>query len=261
VLIGAMNHPQRDVLEEIRWMARLGLEFIDLTLEPPAAASWRVNPDTIKKAVSESGMKVVGHTAYYLPIGSPFESLRRASVDELKRCLEIFSKVGARWMNIHPDRYAPMHDRAFYIKRDLESLYELIVFGKDLGVGVMIENLPGDFNTPEQLAELLDPMPDLGLHLDFGHSNLQVERNSAPAILERYGSRLRHVHIHDNKGGTGDIHMPLGAGTVDLTASVRALKNAGYDGTITLEVFTPDLHYVTYSRDRLRQVWTEISTS
>ena len=36
--IGAMNHPAHDVLEEIRWMAQLGLEFVDLTLEPPAAA-------------------------------------------------------------------------------------------------------------------------------------------------------------------------------------------------------------------------------
>jgi hypothetical protein len=39
MLIGTMNHPARDVLDEIEWMAAMGLEFIDLTLEPPAAAS------------------------------------------------------------------------------------------------------------------------------------------------------------------------------------------------------------------------------
>ena len=37
--IGAMNHPAQEVLSELRWMAELGLEFIDLTIEPPAAAS------------------------------------------------------------------------------------------------------------------------------------------------------------------------------------------------------------------------------
>jgi hypothetical protein len=35
------------------------------------------------------------------------------------------------------------------------------------------------------------------------------------------------------------------------------LKRAGYDGTITLEVFTPDKHYLTYSRDVLRKLWDE----
>ena len=35
MLIGAMNHPREDVLEEIRWMAEMGLEFVDLTFEPP----------------------------------------------------------------------------------------------------------------------------------------------------------------------------------------------------------------------------------
>ena len=30
-----MNHPAQDVISEVRWMAEMGLEFVDLTLEPP----------------------------------------------------------------------------------------------------------------------------------------------------------------------------------------------------------------------------------
>jgi sugar phosphate isomerase/epimerase len=74
-------------------------------------------------------------------------------------------------------------------------------------------------------------------------------------ILEAYGTRLRHVHLHDNKGGSADLHMPLGSGTVDLHSAVRALRRCGYDGTITLEVFTPDKTYLSYSRDLLRRIW------
>jgi sugar phosphate isomerase/epimerase len=53
------------------------------------------------------------------------------------------------------------------------------------------------------------------------------------------------------------LHMPLGTGTVDVTRTVCALQKCGYDGTITLEVFTSDPRYVTYSRDRLRATWNE----
>jgi sugar phosphate isomerase/epimerase len=154
-------------------------------------------------------------------------------VEEGFRCIEAFAEIGVQWMNLHPDRHAPMHDRGFYIGRNLESLRELLEFGSKHRVGIMIENLPGDYNNAYQLAELLDPLPELG-------------------------HRLRHVHLHDNKGGHADLHLPLGAGNVNVRAELTHLHNAGFDGTITLEVFTPDRHHFEYSRDVLRRTWTEI---
>jgi sugar phosphate isomerase/epimerase len=257
MLIGTMNHPARDVLAEIEWMAEMGLEFLDLTLEPPAAASWRVNPHAIREALEKHGMQVIGHTAYYLPMGSAFEEVRRACVCELRRCLEAFSIVGARWMNLHPDRHAPMHDRRFFIEQNIRTFQELLPDARRLGVGLMIENLPGDYNTAPQLGELLDPLPELGLHLDIGHANLSVPYNQTESILASYGTRLKHVHLHDNRGGHADLHLPLGAGDVNVRAAIGALKRCGYDGTITLEVFTPDKHFLAYSRDVLREIWDE----
>jgi len=258
MLIGTMNHPARDVLEEIEWMAEMGLEFLDLTLEPPAAASWRVNPHDIRASLEKHGMAVVGHTAFYLPMGSAFEEIRRGVICELRRCLEAFSIAGARWMNLHPDRYAPMHDRHFFIEQNLRTFRELLPDARRLGLGLMIENLPGDYNTASQLGEILDPLPEIGLHLDIGHANLQVPYNTTEEILTAYGTRLRHVHLHDNKGGHADLHLPLGAGSLDVPKHLRALKHCGYDGTITLEVFTPDRHYLAYSRDVLRAMWDDL---
>ena len=255
MLIGAMNHPREEVIHEIRWMAEMGLDFIDLSFEPPEAAVWRVDVSAIRAAVEDHGLRVVGHTAYYLPMASPFESLRQASVDELKRCLEAFAAVGAKWMNLHPDRHAPMHDRAFYIERNLQSIGELLEFSRGSGVGIMVENLPEGFNSVRQLSDLLDPLPEVGLHLDIGHANLLVEVNTTTLLLDAYGQRLKHVHLHDNKGGAADLHLPLGTGTLDFRRHVRELKACGYDSTITLEVFSPDRHFLAYSRDVLRSLW------
>lgn len=260
MLIGTMNHPERNILDEIEWMNELGMEFIDLTLEPPGAASWSVDTKAIRAALEHHSMKVVGHTAWYLPMASAIPEIRRATIEELKRCLTKFAEVGAKWMNIHPDRHTPWHSRQFYIDRNLETLNEVQDYCKHCGVGLMVENLPGDYNSAPQLAELLSKMPELGLHLDIGHANLQVPHNTTAEILEAWGTRLRHVHIHDNKGGHADLHMPLGSGTVDVRGSLEALQRCGYDGTITLEVFTPDKHYVTYSRDIVRQIWNELKS-
>jgi len=257
MLIGTMNHPANDVLQEIEWMAAMGMEFLDLTLEPPAAASWRVDPPAIRASLERHSMGVVGHTAFYLPMASAFEEVRQACVRELRRCLEVFSTVGARWMNLHPDRHAPMHDRRFYIQQNIRTIQELLPDARRLGVGLMIENLPGEYNSAAQLGDLLDPVPELGLHLDIGHANLEVPYNTTGEILAAWGTRLRHVHLHDNRGGHADLHLPLGAGDVDVRRAVGALQRCGYDGTITLEVFTPDKHFLAYSRGMLRAVWEE----
>ncbi|HTU44158.1 MAG TPA: sugar phosphate isomerase/epimerase family protein [Bryobacteraceae bacterium] len=257
MLIGTMNHPERNVLEEIAWMSEAGMEFIDLTLEPPGAASWEVDTRAIRDALERNRMAVVGHTAWYLPMASAIPELRAGAVAELKRCLYKFAEVGAKWMNIHPDRNTPWHPRQFFIDCNVATIEELLPDVARTGVGLMIENLPGDYNSAPQLAELLDRVPQLGLHLDIGHANLQVPHNTTGEILAAHGQRLRHVHLHDNKGGHADLHLPLGTGTVDLCRCVQALRRCGYDGTITLEVFTPDRHHLLYSRDLLRQTWNE----
>jgi sugar phosphate isomerase/epimerase len=254
MLIGAMNHPGRSLPQQIRWLGQTGFDFLDLTLEPPEAASWNIDVPAIKGMLEAFSLRVVGHTAPFLPIASPVEELRRAALFEFCRCVDVFQRLGASWMNVHPGA-SPMHNRAFTVEQNLKSLQELVAYGRNAGVGVMIENLPGQFNTAQELSELLDPLPELGLHLDIGHANLMTPANTTNEIVAAYGERLRHVHLHDNRGGHLDLHLPLGAGDIDLAESLRTLTSCGYDATITLEVFSTDPNHLLRSRDLLRQAW------
>ena len=230
------------------------MTFLTSPLEPPHASSWNIDAPAVKRMLEANNLRVVGHTAPFLPIASPVEELRQAALHEFRRCIDVFQRVGAQWMNVHPG-VSPMHDRAFTVQRNLESLRELLTYGRQKGLGIMIENLPDGFNTAQQLSELLDPLAELGLHLDIGHANLMTISNTTREILAAYGDRLKHVHLHDNRGGNLDLHLPLGAGNVDVADSVTALKSCGYGGTITLEVFATDLNHLLYSRDLLRQAW------
>lgn len=253
--IGAMNHPNESLAREIAWMAELKLDFIDLTLEPPAAATWQLRPAEVTAMLRDHALGVVGHTAYYLPIASSFESLRQAAVDELKRAAEFFAKVGAKWMNVHPDGHAPFVDDRAIVVRNISSLREIVEFAQPLGIGVMLENVPGRFNTALQLGPIFETVPQLGLHLDIGHSNLAVEHNTAGELIAQFGRRLAHVHVHDNRGGQADLHLALGMGQIDVARHMRQLRASGYDETITLEVFSRDRHFLGYSRDRLLEFW------
>ena len=256
--IGAMNHPLRDPVREMEWMGELGLDFIDLTLEPPVPASWRVDLGALREGLERHRLRLIGHTAFYLPIASPVPELREAALAELRRCIGCFAAMGASWVNIHPDPHPTFRTRGELEEENRRSLRELLAHAAVYGTGLMLENIPKTFNSVKQLAPLLDPLPELGLHLDIGHANLEVEENTTAELVAHYGPRIRHVHLHDNKGGSADLHLPLGTGTLDFRRDVAELKASGYDGTITLEVFSRDPHYFAYSRDVLRALWEEV---
>ena len=75
--------------------------------------------------------------------------------------------------------------------------------------------------------------------------------------LDRLGDKLMHVHLSDNDG-TADQHLPLGAvvrNPTDWPAHIKKLKASGYDGTITLEVFSEEKKHLLSSRELLRGWW------
>jgi sugar phosphate isomerase/epimerase len=254
--IGMMNNPQMDLLEEIAWAEKNRFDFLDLTLEPSAAHAKQIQVEPTRRALQDAGLEIIGHTAYYLPWASPFETIRKAALTEMGWTLEVFSQLGASKVSVHPDRSIPfaLNSKAI-LGKNMESLKQMGKMAKPLGIQILVENMDRFFNTTEQIREMLGRMPDLGFHLDVGHANLNVERNRTEEFLEAFRDRLAHVHVSDNFGKKEDLHLPLGAGTIPWKKIISRLKKSGYDGTITLEVFSPDRRYLLFSRDKLRELW------
>jgi sugar phosphate isomerase/epimerase len=254
--IGMMNNPQMDLLEEIAWAERNRFDFLDLTLEPSAAHPKQIQVKPTRRALQDAGLKIIGHTAYYLPWASPFETIREAALTEMRWTLEVFSELGAFKVSVHPDRSIPfaLNSKAI-LEKNMESLERMEKMAKPLGIQILVENMDRFFNTTGQIREVLERMPGLGFHLDVGHANLNVEKNRTEEFLEAFRDRLVHVHVSDNFGKKEDLHLPLGAGTIPWKKIVSRLKKSGYDGTVTLEVFSPDRRYLLFSRDKLRELW------
>jgi sugar phosphate isomerase/epimerase len=256
VIIGAMNHPMRSVVSEIRRFRELGFNFIDLTLEPEMARPDGLDPVEIAAALRETGLGVVGHTAWYLPIASPFDRVRESAIEEMVVCFDLFARLAVKLVNVHPDPRVPsLFPRSWIVQRNVDALGRLAGLAQERGLRLMLENLPGLFNAVDPLQAMLEALPLVGWHLDVGHANLGTGANTSGVLLDALKSRLCHVHFSDNKGGDADLHLPLGAGTIDWQWAVDLLKRHGYDRTITLEVFSPDVEYLTASRRKLRGLW------
>jgi sugar phosphate isomerase/epimerase len=255
--IGAMNHPARDPLDEIEWFGQNHFDFVDLTLEPPRADPADLDVEAVRSALARYGLDVVAHAAYFIPISSPFAGLRRAALQEFQRTLETAGQIGARMMTVHYLGIPPLFPPERIPEWHLDVLSPLSVRAAGLGVTVLLENAPGPSGQIDHIAHILEALPDLGFHLDAGHTQVEGGVDMFETYLERFSSRLMHVHLSENDGSR-DQHLPLGSvpkGELDWPARIARLKASGYDGTISLEVFAPERAYLLQSRSLLQTWW------
>lgn len=251
---GAMNNPMVEVTEEIASFSELGFDFIDLTLEPEQTYSATVNVDKVANALERGGMFAVGHTAWYLPIASPFPEFRELALRELERCLRVFQDLGVHKMNVHPHLRAPLHDEEWVIAQNTDMIARLADFAAERDILIVVENMPG-FSRVPQMKPLLEAVPNAKLLIDVGHANLDTPYNRAEELLSNFGHRLGHIHVSDNRGGHDDLHLPLGVGNINWLQIVRLIKNTGYDDTTTIEVFGDDDDYLTMSLRKIKYLW------
>jgi sugar phosphate isomerase/epimerase len=258
--IGAMNHPSRNPLEEIEWIGKNGFDFVDFTLEPPAAAPDQIDPLAVRQALDCHGLGMVAHTAWFLPFGSPCGNIREACLVEFRRALRAADQIGATVLNVHYGESPGFFSKGQVVGWHVEVLSGLCQEAAELGLTIVLEHIPhGGGDQLENIVAIMEKVPLLRFHLDSGHAKLERGYDRWDEYLDRLGPKLRHVHLSENDG-TADQHLPLGAAprsTTDWPQHVQKLKATGYDGTITLEVFAPHKEYLLLSRDLLRRWWDE----
>lgn len=251
---GAMNNPMVDVTEEIASFGDIGFDFIDLTLEPEQTYSATLSVDKVANALDKAGIFAVGHTAWYLPIASPFPEFRELAIKELDRCMRVLRDLGVSKMNVHPHLRAPLHDEEWIIAQNTDAIARLDDLAQDMGMTLVVENMPG-LSRVSQMKPILEAVTGVKLLLDVGHANLDTPYNRAEELLANFGHRLGHVHVSDNRGGHDDLHLPLGVGNINWHQITRLIKNTGYDDTITIEVFGDDDDYLRMSLRKIAYLW------
>jgi len=161
--------------------------------------------------------------------------------DLLKTAIEFTAEAGGEIVVIHPDNYKSAEENA-------EMYLELLPFAKGCGVKIATENMwnwyagetqasPAACSDPESFLAHLNAVndPNFVACLDIGHAAMQGMNTSPAEMIHALGHHLQALHIHDNDC-RGDHHQLPFTMNIDFAAVVRALKDSGYAGWLTLEV-------------------------
>ncbi len=170
-----------------------------------------------------------------ISIAETVKPKRLEMLDEIKRAIEIAETIPYRYLIQHigvaGEEYDPRKVEAAFT-----SLEELMIFARQRGVEILLENIPNGLSSAEALISFVNETHvDIGFCFDTGHANMNEGVAGAFDVMKE---RIRSTHVHDNNG-VDDKHLfPLVAegGTIDWKRTMDMLRSRPGQYPLLLEL-------------------------
>ncbi len=218
--------------DDVKSLQELGLDFAEISI--PDIERFGKELPLYLDLLDESRFLYLSHGPQE---GDPndIRALENVYFPKLLEVVRLANQLRSRTLTIHlwmDPRF--VHEDVIFYKTGF--LKRLLQASSSYHLHVNIENLS---EKASDLLPVFEAVPELGLTLDIGHAQLLTSKNRSFEFMTDCPERIRHVHIHDNNGGTSsddDLHLPVGKGNIDFSPVLEGLREIGYRGTMTLEL-------------------------
>jgi len=164
------------------------------------------------------------------------KSKRLPMVDEIKRALEVAEYIPFKYLIQHLGVSGEEFDER-KLDAAFSSLEELMLFGRQRGVQVLLENIPNSLASGERLQHFLGITHlDLGFVFDTGHAHIGTGIEHEFDVMKE---RIRSTHVHDNDGQSDTHLFPLlegSGGTIDWKKTMALLQSRASQYPLVLEL-------------------------
>jgi len=242
--------------DALRSIADLGFTGAEILCDAPHCLPMQFTDamlDELSGVIKQTGLAITNlnaNTANYFfdpaPAENTFEPALSSANDEHRqwriantvRAIEIAARLGAGCVSVTAGRPTPGCPPDVAIDLFVESLRNICTAAAKHNVRIGIEYEPGLLiERAAELAVVLNRVdsPQLGANWDIGHSWLDGE--SPEEAIDAIGPRIWNVHVEDIRARK-HFHLVPGDGDLPFTRYIEALANAGYDGFLTVELYT-----------------------
>ncbi|MEZ5666318.1 MAG: sugar phosphate isomerase/epimerase family protein [Alphaproteobacteria bacterium] len=248
----------------IRRIAALGFRAIELIAWNKDYLAEYYTPAKVKELralVDGEGLKLSQFVSTPHDLSSADAAKRDAAVEHWKRTVEVGAALGSELINMvssHPFAMRDGEQMPRITTKPLVQSYEVDVpegldwdqnfrdyvaamrrcadACADAGVTMTVEPHPGRYLANHdgalRLLEHVDS-PAMGINFDPSHT---FPVGDFPNItILRLNRHIKHCHVSDNDGVT-NVHWRPGMGKINWTHFMKALKEVGFDGVISIEL-------------------------
>jgi len=241
--------------EAVRRLADIGYRGVEIMADVPHAWPAYLLPEqkqAIRNTLQQHGLAISNVNAFMMhAIDDPRQKYwhpswiepdphyRQIRIEHTKRALTLARELGAPCITTEPG--GPLEGRSWNecLRLFVEMLRPVVEHAEREEVLLLIEPEPGLLlETVDQYLEFTEKIasPYLGLNFDIGHAFCVGD--DPPTAIRRLGSRICHVHLEDIAATRVHYHLIPGEGVIDFAATLQALQSIGYQGWITIELYT-----------------------
>ena len=245
--------------ETISILSGIGYEGVELMCDAPHAWPADLTPvrlESIRRALAAhrvglSNLNAFMMCAYRHPSTGregtfhwpswvdPDPEVREARLSHTIRCVEIAAALGAKTVSTEPGGPLEGRPRSDVSRLFAAGLERAARHAAPLGVTVLVEPEPGLLiergGEYEAFAREYMTFPGGGLNFDMGHFYCVGE--DPAALIRGVGRKASHFHLEDIAADRVHFHLPPGEGAMDFPAVFAALRDIGYAGWVTIELY------------------------
>ncbi len=174
-----------------------------------------------------------------LHITTPDDAVRQRSWDYFRRLIDLCADLGDDGLMIlgsgKQRRAVGGSTVEDAVKRLGDGLASVADHAGEKGVTILPETLAPHLcdvlTSMEQTRAMVDEIGHPAVQTMFDTHNAVAESVSHDVLIRQHAESIRHVHINEMDG------RHPGTGNYDFSVPLRALKEIGYDGWLSLEVF------------------------
>jgi sugar phosphate isomerase/epimerase len=164
---------------------------------------------------------------------------RRIRIEHTRRALTLAKELGAPNITTEPGGpLAPGTSFEQGLDDFVRELRPVVEHAEREGVMLLVEPEPGLLiESADQYLAFAERIssPMLGLNFDIGHMYC-VGEDPADSV-RKLARHIRHVHLEDIAATRVHQHLIPGDGAIDFAATLSALREIGYRGWVTIELY------------------------
>ena len=259
--VWAMNYrPPYD--ETIEKYAKNGIKAIELIgMDRSSFESYYTDSEIekIRSIVRSNGMLISNFNYAAGDIASEDEALMNESLEVFILAAKTASKLGCDFITQVAPYPFSLNDALVFLKgiplcqyynfeadlnRDWRGNYETYVKNiekcisvcDDLGLTLLIEPHPYRYvNSALSFLYLKTFLGDRNIGFNFDTGHMFASGDMVQCAVYQLGSLIKHIHIGDNDTYT-NAHWRPGRGKIEWRSFLKALKDVGYDGALSMEL-------------------------
>jgi sugar phosphate isomerase/epimerase len=236
-------------------LAKLGYRAVEIMADVPHA--WPafllpVQRQAIRDSLARNGLRISNINAFMMnAINDPRQRYwhpswiepdrhyRQIRIDHTKRALTLAKELGAPCITTEPG--GPVEKGASWqaaLKLFVEMLKPVAEHAEKEGVLLLVEPEPDLLiETAEQFEEFMRHVdsPAVGMNFDVGHA--YCVKDDPATTIPRVAKYIRHFHLEDIAATRVHQHLIPGDGAIDFPSALKAIRDIGYTGWVTIELY------------------------